>query len=72
MTRLVDADGALLRRTPDGDLIPDADAEAAHDARCRDGWIGDEDAPAPCPVCRPHLVGRTPKRYASCKVRFTR
>lgn len=23
---------------------------------CRAGWIGDEDRPAPCPVCRPHLI----------------
>ncbi|WP_270449957.1 hypothetical protein [Kocuria marina] len=23
---------------------------------CRAGWIGDEDRPAPCPVCRPHLA----------------
>lgn len=26
--------------------------------RCRRGWIGDEDHPAPCPVCRPHLIHR--------------
>lgn len=23
---------------------------------CSDGWIGAEDQPTPCPVCRPHLA----------------
>ena len=31
---------------------------SAHDARCRDGWLGDDDQdrPIPCPTCRPHLA----------------
>lgn len=31
-------------------------AAPAGEHACRAGWIGDEDRPAPCPVCRPHLI----------------
>jgi hypothetical protein len=35
-----------------------ANDEPLHDARCRDGWLGDDDQdrPIPCLVCRPHLT----------------
>lgn len=31
-----------------------------HDPRCRDGWLGEDDAghPIPCLQCRPHLAAR--------------
>lgn len=57
MTQLTDEDGIPLLRAPNGDLVPDTDPQALHEARCAEGWIGHEDAPAPCPVCRPHLTG---------------
>lgn len=31
-------------------------AATAGEHQCRAGWIGTEDRPAPCPVCRPHLI----------------
>ena len=58
MTRLADEDGTLLRRDRNGDLVPDDDAQADHDARCRDGWLNDamrEDVAIPCPRCRPRF-----------------
>lgn len=48
---LTDDDGTPLRRTPDGDLVPDVDT---HDRDCWEGWLGDMDRPKPCPRCRPH------------------
>ncbi|GEO93102.1 hypothetical protein KFL01_24080 [Kocuria flava] len=36
--------------------LPEEPAPAGH--ACRDGWLGDDDAPRPCPVCRPHLIRR--------------
>jgi hypothetical protein len=29
-----------------------------HPADCVAGWLGDEDHPRPCPVCRPTTVAR--------------
>lgn len=36
-----------LSRTP---------ATASH--HCRNGWLGDDDHPVPCPTCKPHLQRR--------------
>ena len=58
---MTDEDGTLLRRDRNGDLVPDDDHQDAHDARCRDGWLGGDDNPAPCPRCRPHLIGPNAK-----------
>lgn len=43
-----------------GDPVDDEteDNTAAHDPRCRRGWLGDDHAgrPIPCLTCRPHLA----------------
>lgn len=31
-------------------------ARLANSHECRDGWLGTEDQPRPCPYCRPHLT----------------
>lgn len=36
MTRLADEDGVPLRRTPDGDLVPDHDIDAIRQQRLAD------------------------------------
>jgi len=61
VTQVADDDGTPLRRDRNGDLVPDGDAQDAHDARCRDGWLNDwahADTVIPCPRCRPHLYRR--------------
>lgn len=44
-----------LVRSRDGDLVDPAQLEGH---RCRKGWIGADDSPAPCPICRPESVQR--------------
>lgn len=39
-----------------GELVDTDEVPVVH--RCRGGWLGSEDRPAPCPVCRPHLGDR--------------
>lgn len=34
---------------------PAEQPEQSSEHVCRDGWLGTEDQPRPCPVCRPHL-----------------
>jgi len=49
-----------MKRDRCGDEI-DNDAggiTAEHDPYCRNGWLGSEDFPRPCPICRPWLVTR--------------
>lgn len=46
MNATVDRDPSDLGLAP----LPPA---PAHD--CRDGWIGDDSRPTPCPRCKPHL-----------------
>lgn len=41
------------------DLGLSGSAAPAPDAhQCRNGWLGDDDHPIPCLICRPHLVRR--------------
>lgn len=44
-----------------GDPIEDEDEQPIqHDARCHDGWLGEDHAghPIPCLQCRQHLLKR--------------
>jgi hypothetical protein len=61
-----------MRRGRDGEALEDDDQDSAleqsHDPSCVGGWLGDdEDAPVPCPVCRPHLVRRRHGSWARVK-----
>lgn len=73
-----------LVRTPDGDLVaevPSTPWDGATAARapqevpsheCRDGWLGNESSPAPCPVCRPDTVRRLQQQREKCRICRTR
>lgn len=66
--RRADADRAARRAAAHAKVD-----EAVHDARCENGWLGeDEDGrPVPCRACRPHLAHvacRTcSTSYAACE-----
>lgn len=47
---------AHFRQTENQEINPAA--AAPHE--CNSGWIGSDDAPAPCPICKPHLRRPTP------------
>lgn len=58
-----------LVRTPDGELVP-VDAEPERRAHaCRNGWLGPESEPAPCPVCKPETVKRLRAQRARAQAR---
>lgn len=50
--------GQLDRYGDPTDDEPDSPQPSDHDARCRDGWLGEDTAgrPIPCLTCRPHLA----------------
>lgn len=54
-----------MRRDRTGEPIEDDDDDARSVTSrgpaghgCRAGWLGDDDRPVPCLVCRPHLRRR--------------
>ena len=53
------------RRLP-APSAPFVDEVEEHD--CRDGWLGTESEPAPCPVCRPETVRRLQQQRERCRV----
>lgn len=67
-----DRDGSLVYppagswRPPAAPVLAVAVEDAPHE--CRDGWTGPDAEPAPCPVCKPHLVDMLAARRARCRV----
>lgn len=53
-----EAQGPDVQPTLSSSVFAGQPRRTPHDARCRGGWLGEDehDRPIPCPTCRPHLA----------------